>query len=138
MTAEYILSSLTGGALIGLAAALLLICLNRVAGISGIASALLEPHLAASQWKLCFILGLFISAPLYRLIGEPLPIQLDASLPYSAVAGLLVGYGSRLGGGCTSGHGICGIARLSLRSIAATLVFMTTAALTVFTVRHIL
>lgn len=138
MTVESILSSISGGALIGLAAALLAICLNRVAGISGIAAALLEPRLAESRWRFWFILGLFFSAPLYRLIGEPLSIQLDTSLPLLTVAGLLVGYGSRLGGGCTSGHGICGIARLSLRSIAATLVFMSTAVVTVFTVRHLL
>jgi uncharacterized membrane protein YedE/YeeE len=83
-------------------------------------------------------LGLFLSAPLYRLVGWQIPIHIDTPLPVLAVAGLLVGYGTRLGGGCTSGHGVCGIARLSVRSLVATMIFMLTAGISVYLVRHLL
>jgi uncharacterized membrane protein YedE/YeeE len=130
------ISALAGGSLIGAAAALLKLKLNRVAGISGIAAGVLRRKGNDTGWRWCFLIGLFLSAPLYRLFGLTIPIQLDASLPVLAIAGLLVGYGTQLGGGCTSGHGICGIARLSLRSIVATLSFMLTAGLTVFLITH--
>jgi uncharacterized membrane protein YedE/YeeE len=133
-----VLSALAGGALIGAAAALLLLKQNRVAGISGIAAGILPPWNSESKWRLCFLLGLFLSAPLYRLAGLQIPIRIDTPLPLLAVAGLLVGYGTRLGGGCTSGHGVCGIARLSVRSSVATLVFMLTAGVLVYLVRHFL
>lgn len=132
-----ILSGLAGGSLIGLASALLLVKLNRVAGISGIAAGILRFRDSESRWRWYFILGLLLSAPLYKLSGLEIPIDINTPLPVLAIAGLLVGYGTRLGGGCTSGHGVCGIARLSLRSIVATLIFMLTAGITVFVVRHI-
>lgn len=133
-----VFSALAGGILIGLAAALLLFFHKRVAGISGIAAGILPPWGAESGWRFWFLSGLVVSAPLYKLTGNPIPLNFSASLPVLAVAGVLVGYGTRLGGGCTSGHGVCGIARLSIRSIVATLVFMSTAGITVFLVRHVI
>jgi uncharacterized membrane protein YedE/YeeE len=138
MTEITVWSALAGGCMIGGASALLLFKFQRVAGISGIAAGILPPWNAETGWRLCFLLGLLSSAPLYLLSGQPFPLQLDASPVSLVIAGLLVGYGSRLGGGCTSGHGICGIARLSLRSIVATLVFMTTAGLVVYVTHHLL
>jgi uncharacterized protein len=137
MTYLTILSALGGGALIGLAAALLLFFNNRIAGISGIAAGILPPWQQDTGWRLSFLTGLVLSAPLWRLLGGSLHIQIEASLIVLAIAGLLVGYGTRLGGGCTSGHGICGNARLSMRSILATFLFMSTAGITVFLVRHV-
>lgn len=136
MTYFTVLSALGGGALIGLAAAMLLFFNNRTAGISGIAAGILPPWHQDTVWRLWFLAGLVFSAPLWKLLGGSVPIQIDAPLTVLAIAGLLVGYGTRLGGGCTSGHGICGNARLSLRSLVATLLFMTTAGITVFFVRH--
>lgn len=133
-----ILSAALGGVIIGLAAGLLLLTHKRVAGISGIVSGLLLPWNAESSWRLWFVLGLIASAPLYRITVGEIAIKLDAPLAVLAVAGVLVGYGSRLGGGCTSGHGVCGIARLSMRSIVATLMFMLTAGVTVYIQRHVL
>lgn len=132
-----VLSALAGGAIIGLASALLLFTHNRVAGISGIAAGILPPWGADSGWRLWFLAGLIMSGLLYRLTGNAIPVQIDTPLILMAVAGLLVGYGSRLGGGCTSGHGVCGIAKLSVRSIVATLIFMSTAGLSVYLVRHV-
>jgi len=136
MTYLTVLSALGGGALIGLAAAWLLFFHNRTAGISGIAAGILPPWQQDVGWRLWFLAGLVFSAPLWKLLGGSVPIQIDTPLIVLAIAGLLVGYGTRLGGGCTSGHGICGNARLSTRSIVATLLFMTTAGITVFIVRH--
>lgn len=138
MTEITILSAALGGVIIGLAAGLLLLTHKRVAGISGIASGLLLPWNAESGWRLWFVLGLIASAPLYRITVGEIVVKLDAPLAVLAVAGVLVGYGSRLGGGCTSGHGVCGIARLSMRSIVATLMFMLTAGVTVYIQRHLL
>jgi hypothetical protein len=132
-----VLSALTGGGIIGAASALLLYKHKRVAGISGIAAGILPPWDGESRWRLWFLLGLFLSAPLYKLAGLEIPIRIDTPLPLLAVAGLLVGYGARLGGGCTSGHGVCGIARLSVRSLVATLVFMLTAGVSVYLLRHL-
>ena len=136
MTYLTVLSALGGGVLIGLAAALLLFFNNRTAGISGIAAGILPPWPQDTGWRLSFLAGLVLSAPLWKLLGGNVHVQINAPLTVLAIAGLLVGYGTRLGGGCTSGHGICGIARLSVRSIVATLLFMTTAGMTVFLVRH--
>jgi uncharacterized membrane protein YedE/YeeE len=136
MTYLTVLSALGGGALIGLATALLLFTNNRTAGISGIAAGILPPLQQDTGWRLWFLAGLVLSAPLWMLLGGNVHIQIDSPLIVLAIAGLLVGYGTRLGGGCTSGHGICGIARLSVRSIVATLLFMSTAGITVFLVRH--
>jgi hypothetical protein len=137
MTYLTALSALGGGVLIGMAAALLLFFNNRIAGISGIAAGILPPWQKETGWRLWFLIGLVVSAPLWKLFGGHVYIQLDTPLIVLAIAGLLVGYGTQLGGGCTSGHGICGNARLSVRSIVATLVFMTTAGITVFLVRHV-
>ena len=136
MTYLTVLSALGGGTLIGLAAALLQFFNNRTAGISGIATGILSPWKQDIGWRLWFLAGLLLSAPLWTLLGGRVHIQIDAPLTVLVIAGLLVGYGTRLGGGCTSGHGICGNARLSVRSIVATLTFMTTAGITVFLVRH--
>lgn len=122
--------------LIGIAAASLLFFNNRTAGISGITAGILPPWWQDIGWRLWFLAGLVISAPLWKLLGGNVYLQIDTPLTVLAIAGLLVGYGTRLGGGCTSGHGICGIARLSQRSIVATLIFMTTAGITVYLVRH--
>jgi uncharacterized protein len=136
MTYLTLLSALGGGSLIGLAAALLLFFNNRTAGISGIAAGILPPWKQDISWRLWFLAGLVLSAPLWTLLGGRVHSQIDAPLTVLAIAGLLVGYGTRLGGGCTSGHGICGNARLSVRSLVATLTFMTTAGITVFLMRH--
>ncbi len=133
-----LISACLGGALIGGASALLLYSHRRVAGISGIAAGLLTRWSQESGWRLAFILGLVASGLLYQALGLPLPINIDASPGQLAAAGLLVGFGSRLGGGCTSGHGVCGIARLSPRSIVATLTFMLTAGVVVYLTRHVM
>jgi uncharacterized protein len=131
-------SALIGGALIGLAAALLLLFNGRVAGVSGIASGILPPWRDDIGWRLCFLVGLVIAPMLYKLSGGVVNIQIKASMPVMTLAGLLVGYGTSLGSGCTSGHGVCGLARLSARSAVATLIFMLTAAITVYVVRHLI
>ena len=133
-----IISALTGGVIIGAASVLLLYKLNRVAGVSGIAAGILPPWDADSGWRLWFLLGLIASAVVYRAAGAAIPVWLDTSPAVLALAGLLVGYGARLGGGCTSGHGVCGLSRLSLRSLAATLTFMAAGFATVYITRHLL
>lgn len=138
MDYQTLLFALAGGMLIGLSAALLLFTHKHTAGISGIAAGIMPPWRAGGGWRGWFLAGLIASAPLVKLAGAPIPLELQASPGLLALAGLLVGYGARLGGGCTSGHGVCGIARLSLRSIVATLTFMLSAGLTVFIVRHVL
>jgi uncharacterized membrane protein YedE/YeeE len=127
------LSGLAGGLLIGLSTALVMLMNGRIAGISGIIGGLLVRKGSEIGWRAMFAVGLFLGALAYVLAtGEAFPVRTEASLPVMVVAGLLVGLGSRLGSGCTSGHGVSGIARLSKRSIVATLVFMGTAILTVF------
>ena len=130
-------SALLGGALIGLASVLLMLLLGRIAGISGILSGCLNVVGYDKGWRFAFIAGL-IAAPLISgAAGFPMSSpQMPTSWIMVAVAGLLVGFGTRLGGGCTSGHGVCGIARLSPRSIAATIIFMITAAIVVAMMRH--
>lgn len=131
-------SALIGGALIGAAASALLLLNGRMAGISGIAGGLLSATLGDRAWRLLFLIGLVLGVLAYRLgTGWQGGIALDASLPTLVIGGVLVGLGTRVGGGCTSGHGICGISRLSGRSIAATGTFMVTAGITVFIVRHV-
>jgi len=126
-----------GGMLIGLAAVMLLAANGRIAGISDIVGGLLSPPFSDSMWRVMFIVGLWLGAVAFVAArGAPLALAFQASVPAMAVAGLLVGFGTRMGAGCTSGHGICGIARFSKRSIVATLVFMATAMVTVFVVRH--
>jgi uncharacterized protein len=131
------LSGLLGGALIGLAAASLMMLTGRLAGVSGILGGALQGKPADQGWRIAFIAGL-IAAPLIAAVaGAPLPRPaMTSSLVLAAVAGLLVGFGSRMGNGCTSGHGVCGFARLSTRSIAATAIFMITAFVVVAIVRH--
>ncbi|WP_352336459.1 YeeE/YedE thiosulfate transporter family protein [Psychrobacter sp. 16-MNA-CIBAN-0192] len=129
--------SLAGGLIIGAATVLLLLGIGRIAGISGIASSLLKPK-KVELWQVLFVAGLVISPLLYQLV-MPLPvIEMTSSIPLLLGAGLLVGFGTRLGSGCTSGHGICGNARLSPRSMAATAIFMLFGILTVYIGRHLL
>lgn len=134
MNADTIYSSLLGGALIGLSAVVLMLGNGRIAGISGIVSSLLSQRINQQQlWRIAFILGL-ISGPLfYALLGGSLPeITITPHLGYLIIGGLLVGFGATLGSGCTSGHGVCGLARISPRSILATGIFLLTAILTVW------
>ncbi|MFP6736032.1 MAG: YeeE/YedE family protein [Rhodospirillales bacterium] len=132
-------SALIGGVIIGIAAAILLWLNGQVAGISGIAGGILDFERGDLNWRLYFVAGLIGGVALYRLAGGPLQdIEISTSVPLLVAGGLLTGIGTRLGGGCTSGHGVCGIARLSTRSIAATVIFMVVAGLTVFTTNHIL
>ncbi|MBK8009692.1 MAG: YeeE/YedE family protein [Rhizobiales bacterium] len=130
------LSALLGGALIGLAAALLINVNGRVMGASGILGGLFSAN-ADWPWRLSFLAGLIAPAIAMNAIGAPKPVLL-AGTSTLIVAGILVGFGTRLGSGCTSGHGICGIARISPRSIVATLVFMLAGIATVYVVRHAL
>jgi hypothetical protein len=132
-------SAAIGGALIGLSAVLLMISTGRIAGISGIFSGLLNVRGEDRDWRIAFLAGLILAPIIAGLIGYGMaqPV-LPSNWVVIAVAGLLVGFGTRLGGGCTSGHGICGIARLSPRSIAATIVFIVMAVVTVAITRHVL
>jgi uncharacterized protein len=131
MTAD-LWKSLFGGMLIGAGAAVLLLLNGKIAGISGILDNTVRGVIGAQGWRLAFLIGFVLPAAILGL-G---PIQFAQGLPLLAVSGLLVGLGTRLGSGCTSGHGVCGLANLSPRSLLATLTFMTVAAATVFIVRH--
>jgi uncharacterized protein len=131
-------SALLGGVLIGLAATLLMLLLGCVAGISGILARCFDGAPRDRAWRVAFILGLVAVPLIANAAGfEVLPPQMPMSWSLTAVAGLLVGFGTRLGGGCTSGHGVCGIARLSPRSLTATMVFVVTAAIVVAVMRHV-
>ena len=130
--------ALAGGVLIGIAAALLLLVGGRIAGISGILGGLLKPVRGDVGWRVAFIGGL-LAAPLAYALFAALPRpQIDASYGALLAAGLLVGVGTRFGGGCTSGHGVCGLSRLSVRSLVATLAFMGAGFATVFVTRHVI
>jgi len=131
-------TAIIGGAMIGLAALVLMWSIGRIAGISGIvAGAILEAE-DERNWRLLFLAGLFVGALIASLITGALDdVSSIASTPVLIVAGLLVGIGTRMGGGCTSGHGVCGISRFSQRSIVATTVFMASGAATVFVIRHL-
>ncbi|WP_299483567.1 YeeE/YedE family protein [uncultured Roseibium sp.] len=134
------LQSLTGGMLIGLAAVALMMMHGRIAGISGIVNGLLTLQLNKDwAWRAAFLAGMILS-PLILLVatGRLPDIQIPVAAPLLAVGGFLIGIGVTLGSGCTSGHGVCGMSRLSKRSIAATLTFMVTAVITVFVIRHTL
>lgn len=128
-------SALVGGALIGLAATLLLWSLGRVAGISGIVNTALEQH-GGRGWRLAFLLGLVAAAGAWFALSGAQP-RSGFPLPWLLAGGLLVGFGTRIGSGCTSGHGICGLARLSKRSLAAVATFMCAGAATVYVLRHV-
>ncbi len=133
------ISGLAGGLMIGAAASAFLLLEGRIAGISGIVAGALSAFARQSIWRYAFVLGLILGPLAVAAAGlaRP-PITLDASVPVLIGAGLLVGFGTRLGNGCTSGHGVCGLSRGSRRSAAATVVFFAVAALTVFVTRHIL
>src|SRR5262245_33731800 len=138
MTDPNIVGGLIGGAMIGFSAVLLLALNGRIAGVSGILGGLINSTARGERfWRLAFIFGLIAGAGLFVLAGRALPIKLQASGPMLFIAGLLVGAGTRLGSGCTSGHGVCGLARRSPRSLLATMIFMLAAALTVILTRHL-
>lgn len=129
--------SFWGGLLIGIAVSLLLILNGRVAGVSGILAGLITRPNRDTVWRALFVLGLLLAPTVYHF-GFDLPeINIDASWITLIIAGLLVGIGTRIGGGCTSGHGICGLSRFSMRSIMATVLFMSTGAASVYLMQHI-
>jgi uncharacterized membrane protein YedE/YeeE len=131
------LSALTGGAIIGIAVAILALVNGRIAGISGIVGGLLRPAPGEVAWRLAFVVGLIVAPLLFVAAGMAPVVVIDADYPTLVIAGLIVGIGTRYGGGCTSGHGVCGVSRLSPRSIVATLAFMAAGVVTVFIVRHV-
>ena len=130
-------SALIGGMLIGLAAAMFALLNGRIAGISGVLGGLLKPTRGDIGWRVAFIGGLVSASLVYSLFATLPAVQIDASHVALLVAGLLVGVGTRYGAGCTSGHGVCGLSRLSPRSLVATLAFMGAGFLTVFVLRHL-
>lgn len=130
-------TALAGGVLIGLAASLFVLLNGRIAGISGILGGLLRPHRRDVSWRLLFVAGMLLAPVVYRAAGGELEVRLQAGTGTLVLAGLLVGLGSRYGAGCTSGHGVCGLSRLSPRSVVATLCFMAAGFLSVFVVRHV-
>jgi uncharacterized protein len=131
-------ASLAGGLLLGLASALFILLNGRILGISGIVGGLLRPKQGDVNWRLSFLLGLLVAPLLYLLVAGPIPARIDAGWATVVIAGLLVGVGTRYGSGCTSGHGVCGLSRLSPRSLVATLAFMGAGFVTVFLTRHAL
>ena len=131
-------SSLFGGMLIGLAAAMFVLLNGRVAGISGVLGGLLMPLKGDVLWRVAFVGGIVIAPLIYSLFLVLPPVQIDAEYAALITAGVLVGVGTRYGAGCTSGHGVCGLSRLSLRSLAATVTFMGAGFATVFFLRHVL
>lgn len=131
-------AGLFGGGLIGLSSVLMLLLTGRIAGISGIASGLISYKAGAMSWRALFIIGLILGALLYQpLTGMPLNVEVQVGFPLMALGGFLVGFGTRMASGCTAGHGISGIARLSVRSVAATFTFFTAALLTVYVIRNL-
>ena len=132
------LTALAGGVLIGLSASLLLLLNGRVAGVSGILNGVVFAKAGDVSWRIAFLVGLIAAGGLYMAFapGAPLP-RADFPRTGLVVAGLLVGFGTRMGNGCTSGHGVCGLGRLSVRSLVAVLTFMATAVATTFVVRHL-
>lgn len=131
-------AGLAGGLLIGLSATLLLLMNGRIAGISGILGGLLSPKAGDTRWRWMFVTGMLLGAACFSLLMGGLTVEVQVSWPWMIAAGFIVGFGTRLGSGCTSGHGVCGIARLSRRSLVATLTFMASAGVTVFVIRHVL
>ena len=130
-------ASLAGGLLVGVAAALLILLNGRIAGISSIVGGLLAPRRGDIGWRVAFVLGLLAAPTAWLAVAAAPRLHVLATLPALVAAGLLVGVGTRLGSGCTSGHGVCGISRGSLRSIAATATFMAAGFAVVFVVRHV-
>ena len=129
-------SSLAGGLVIGVAASVLLLLNGRIAGISGILGGLLRPVKADIAWRITFLAGLILAPVGYVLVASVPVVRIDADTTVLVIAGLLVGLGTRYGSGCTSGHGVCGLARASPRSLVATVAFMFAGFLTVYVVRH--
>lgn len=133
------ISAFSGGILIGLAATMLLLFNGRIAGISGIMAGLASPGRSELFWRLAFLIGIIAGAFLFHLIKpESYHPRLNFPVGLLALGGFLVGFGTRMGNGCTSGHAVCGVARLSLRSIVATVIFMSAGFITVFIIRHLL
>jgi len=131
-------AALAGGVLLGLASALFVLLNGRILGISGIVGGLLRPRAGDMGWRLAFLLGMLVAPGLYWLVVGPTQPRIDANWGMVVIAGLLVGVGTRYGSGCTSGHGVCGLSRMSPRSLVATLAFMGTGFVTVFLIRHAL
>jgi uncharacterized membrane protein YedE/YeeE len=131
-------ASFAGGALIGIAAAMLLLLSGRVAGISGIVGGLFAPARNDVAWRIAFVGGLLVAPALMALLGMRVAPRIDTGFGTLLLAGLLVGLGTSYGSGCTSGHGVCGLSRLSPRSLVATLAFMAAGMATVFVARHVL
>lgn len=132
------LASLAGGMFIGVAAALLVLLNGRIAGISGVLGGLLRPVRGDVGWRIAFLLGLVAAPAVYALFAAVPAPRIEAGWVALTVAGLLVGVGTRYGAGCTSGHGVCGLSRLSPRSLVATVAFMGAGFVTVFVLRHLL
>ena len=130
-------TSLAGGVMLGLAAAMLILLFGRTLGISGIVDGFLTARDREFCWRATFLLGLLAAPTALKLFSTPTPPNIDMSWMQLTIAGLLVGFGTRLGSGCTSGHGICGLSRLSPRSLVATPIFMFAGFLTVYVVRHL-
>jgi uncharacterized membrane protein YedE/YeeE len=129
--------AILGGVLIGFSASLFWSLNGRIAGVSGILAGVFQSHGRERQVRLAFLLGLLLAGVAFAISSNRIAVPALPLLPLAG-AGLLVGFGTRLGGGCTSGHGVCGLSRFSLRSLIAVLTFMSTGALTVFVVRHVL
>lgn len=131
-------ASLAGGMLIGAASALLILLSGRLLGVSGILGGLLVPRRHDASWRLAFLAGLLVAPAVWALFAQPAVPRIEAGGTVLMIAGLLVGWGTRYGSGCTSGHGVCGLSRLSARSLVATSAFMGTGFATVYVVRHLL
>ncbi len=134
-------ASLAGGLLIGLASAVFILANGRIMGVSGIVGGLLPPRQGDATWRISFVLGMLAAPAVLATLAPPAWVtapRIAATHLLLVSAGLLVGFGTRLGSGCTSGHGVCGLSRLSLRSLAATLAFMVTGAAVVWVIRHLL
>ena len=131
-------AALVGGVLLGLASAAFVLVNGRILGISGIVGGFLRPRRGDIGWRVAFVLGMLAAPALYAMVVGPTQPRIDASWAMVVVAGLLVGVGTRYGSGCTSGHGVCGLSRLSPRSLVATLAFMGAGFVTVFLMRHVL
>lgn len=130
-------TALAGGLMLGLASALFILINGRILGISGIVGGLLRPRAGDTSWRLSFVLGLFAAPLLYGLVTDLPQSRVEASWITVVIAGILVGLGTRIGSGCTSGHGVCGLSRLSPRSVIATMTFMGAGFLTVYVLRQL-
>jgi len=134
------ISALLGGVLIGLASVWLLAANGRIAGISGIVHGIFAPPAGPrdAQWQAWFVSGLLVAGLAWQAAGAPVPLREGFPLGWAAAAGLLVGFGTRMGAGCTSGHGVCGLGRLSVRSLVAVVTFMATGAIATYVTRHVI